>query len=421
MNPQAATPALTSTSAANEVQDIIAGRVGAGRIRQFLLAAAPTLLRHALRDVLATPETAEFRLVRTRLKPGRKLVAFFDVCGGGSSPRPIAVTWSTDSPMTVLVAPNDPTFPQLTRLYDADHMARIIESISGRTTGKELTVTPIRYRPGQRHMLRIDGPAASDRLFAKTYRDDTGALAVARARTFQSALSAWGGLARTAHPYGYVASDRMALWADSGGKALSQVIAGAPEAAEVAGAALRVLHDSRQGHDESQTRGTTDAAMEGRSTARAVEHVEALRPGTGQHLKRLLDVAVGRLTDLPDETAYPLHGDYKCDNILASDDGLSILDFDRATIGDPALDLGKFCADLQWWTAEAGSPADDLVAAFAEGYGDCPPLRWERAGHYDLLFQLRATGRRVALHDERWTERVDACVANAATRESRQR
>ncbi|MGZ8821318.1 MAG: aminoglycoside phosphotransferase family protein [Aeromicrobium sp.] len=421
MSLQSFTQASPPACVVREVQEIIAGRVDARQIRQFLQAQAPIQLREALSKMPGS-DSVQFRLLRTRLKPGRKLVAFFELVTGAQRPCPIAVTWADESPVKVLVSPEDPAFPQLMRLNDADYVTGLVDSMGRRMSGGRLSVTPLRYRPGQRHVLRIDGPDLPGGLFAKIYRDGTGASAIATARSFQYALTAWGGPARTARPYGYAASDRVALWSGNGGEALSGVIANSPEHSRTAGAALRVLHDGHRAAPEAgPDRGTTDVAKEGQSTARAVEHIEALRPTTGRRLAQLLHGVVGRLTEGPGESGHALHGDFKCDNILAGEDGLSILDFDRSTIGDPALDLGKFCADLRWWAAQADSPPDELIDAFAEGYGSCPTTRWERAGQFDLLFQLRAAGRRVTLHDEGWAERVDARVEAAAALASRQK
>lgn len=419
MSLQAVTPAPDPPDNAGEARDIIAGRVGPDQIREFLRVQAPDQIRRALHDVPGIPaEAAQFTLLRTRLKPRRKLVAFYTI--GDERPLPIAVTWSDEAPMRVLIAPEDPTFPHLARLYDADHVARLVAAAGGRAADHTVTVTPLRYRPGQRHVLRIDDTDTSERWYGKTYRDDTGERAIGTALAFQAAFTAWGGPAGTAQPYGYVRSDNLVLWAGSAGRPLSHVIANSPDAAHAAGAALRVLHDSRRGPSVSQSStGSSDVAMEGRATVRAVEHIELLRPGTGKRVRQLLAITVGSLMDLPDESGCTLHGDFKCDNILIGPGGLTLLDFDRATIGDPALDLGKFCADLQWWAARADVPVDGLVAAFAEGYRECPTLRWERAFHYGLLFQLRAAGRRVTLHDADWAERVDACTATAAARRGR--
>ena len=119
------------------------------------------------------------------------------------------------------------------------------------------------------------------------------------------------------------------------------------------------------------------------------------------------------LVGLPVEAGHLVHGDYKCDNMLVGDDRLVLLDFDRVTTGDPAVDVGKFIADLRWWAQASNRSATALVDAFLDGYGRCPPERLARARCYDVLFQLRGVGRRIPLHAPGWAETVDACLETA--------
>ncbi|WP_418606038.1 phosphotransferase family protein [Georgenia sp. SUBG003] len=150
---------------------------------------------------------------------------------------------------------------------------------------------------------------------------------------------------------------------------------------------------------------------EAAATRRATEHVTALRPPTGARLLRLTDHVLAELLDLPAEAGHLLHGDMKCDNVLVDGDRLRIVDLDRVTSGDPALDVGKICADLRWWAMVGTADGDELVAALLAGYGPCDDAgRLARAACYDVLFQLRAAGRRVQLHEPGWAERVDECV-----------
>ena len=50
---------------------------------------------------------------------------------------------------------------------------------------------------------------------------------------------------------------------------------------------------------------------------------------------------------------------------------MRILDLDRVCLGDPALDLGKFLADLRWWSGD-DQRAGQLTEAFRAGYGPPP-------------------------------------------------
>ena len=113
------------------------------------------------------------------------------------------------------------------------------------------------------------------------------------------------------------------------------------------------------GHEQvAHGAGRSDPAGEAAATRRAVDHVAALAAPAAARLEALLEDTLTELLELPEEAGHLLHGDFKCDHILVDDDRLVLLDFDRVTIGDPALDVGKFTADLRWWAHASARDAD---------------------------------------------------------------
>lgn len=380
-------------------------------------------------------------VTRSKLKPGRKLSVWGEVAGPGVPSRPYAATWVRGSgrglptaapvlvprellgrfarPATppgtgdpaVAVAPWDPDFPQLVGLYDHRHLARRLVAGGQGAPGCDVEVVPVRYRPGQRHVLRVD-VGGRPAFFAKTYRDDTGRRAVTGARQVAAALAGWGGPATVARPAAYLEAELTVLWTAHTGTPLSAVVHDRPDLAAAAGGALRAVHDST-GVFGTRGDGRSDPAAEVRATERSTEHVAALDRDVAGRLGTLLRATACAL-EWPGEHGHRLHGDFKADNLLTDGERLRLLDLDRVTVGDPALDLGKFCADLRWWALAAGTRADATVAAFLSGYGPAPRERLERARAYDALFQLRAVGRRVLLHEPGWTERAHACLDETA-------
>ena len=141
-------------------------------------------------------DAGPFQLTRAKFKPGRKLSAYFtfpvlDASGKPCLPMHIAVTWQTDldgdeadardhlqeeanrtglmpvqrelwrelpeQGVRLQVWPLDPKFPHLVRLGDPSHVDRMLSSVDSAPGGKQLPViTPIRYRPGERHVLRYE-------------------------------------------------------------------------------------------------------------------------------------------------------------------------------------------------------------------------------------------------------------------------
>ncbi|GAA2031917.1 hypothetical protein GCM10009740_22370 [Terrabacter terrae] len=475
------TPAVTAGPRRPHVDahDVLAGRSSPEDVCRFLTEAVPVTVATALAPLL--PEGAgKLRAVvtRTTLRLGRKLTVGVALSGGAVGTRQAVLTWQSGSApapvpadlrsrvspslrspfstlvpppgpggLTVLLAPVDPAFPHLVDVHDPARVARLLRGAGVPGFEDGLRVTALRYRPGQRHVLRLESTDRQHRLFAKCYRDDSGRRALDASSAVAQALSDRSAPAGTARAAGYIPSHRLVLWAGHDGIPLSRVLcAESPgrdeRRAQIgrAGAALRAIHDgevhSGGGRDgavrDGPVRdgghrpawflgsGRADPAAEAAATRRATEHVRALAPGAGARLDALLAEAVAGLEALPSESGHLVHGDYKGDNLLVDGERLVVLDFDRVSVGDPAADLGKLLADLRWWAQEAGQEAAPFVEAALDGYGLCPPVRVARALHYGVVFQLRAVGRRIPLHRPGWAQAVEACLetTRAAARES---
>lgn len=424
----------------DEASELLADPMSWPEVCEFLEKRAPGRILEALGPALGDGASAlRCSISRSKLKPGSRLTVSATVHTGGQRPRPVTAIWGAlpaqlrggldpfrsarvpftsahgsahhdpKTVVTVLVSPLDPSFPSLVALHDQAQMAGILRSLGVAASAAEVSVVPLRYRPGQRHVLRLDLVGSGRTLYAKCYRDDTGARTAAAWAPVQEALAAWGGPVAAVLPVGYVPAHRLMLWEGSSGTALGEVLEDSLQPARTAGAALRVIHDSRVAAGNRAQ--SCDPRSEGAATLRSCAHLSALLPRQGTTVVELATAAVRRLEEAPSETGHRLHGDYKCDNILVEGDRLRLLDLDRVTVGDPALDLGKMTADLRWWAATRATNVGPVVEAFLGGYGRCPDHRLRRAASYDVLFMLRSIGRRVPLHEPRWAERVDLMLA----------
>lgn len=426
------------------VTELLACRTAADRVGEVLHRQATAAIVEAVRTALpADIGPVRCSITRSKLKPGRRLTvsAEISVPGGtsamGSTPRPVTAIWGepttpfvgwaddpavpvevrhpfsalrvtpgapSDGTPFLLIAPLDPAFPALAAVHDRDHMARLLRSHGIEVGPGEPSVTTLRYRPGQRHVLRLD-LASGRRVFVKCYRDGTGERAAEAWRALADALSAWGGPAVPVRPLAYVPTERLMLWEGVEGATLGDVLDTSLEPVRAAGAALRAIHDRPV--DAAHPAPVSDPAREGTASLRSAEHVAALLPAAGERMAALVAEAVRRLGETPAESGHLLHGDYKCDNLVVEGDRLRLLDLDRVTVGDPALDLGKISADLRWWAASRRTDAQPLLAALLDGYGACPDRRLRRAALYDVLFTVRSIGRRIALHEPGWAARVE--------------
>ena len=387
------------------LDETLAGIHGVEALRDMAL----DPLRHGVRDLLAEQapwwDGSTPRLIRTKYKPSRKLSAYYEL-SPGDPPRHAAVAWTNDS-VQVLVSPDDPAMPQLAGLHDDAHRADLL-GFAGR-------VETIRYRPGQRHVLRVSAPDRA--VYVKIDKDDSGARAVPVAQALASRMAAECPGAGLAEPIGYSAVDHAGLWRSSPGEPLWQRL-GDPASAErlthLLGRAVRVLHDTPADFLPPSADKAHDVQAEVAATVRAGEHIGTLVPQLGSDFLTIVEAVIEGLAHVPTEAPTFTHGDLKSDNVLAFDGQVRLLDLDRCGPADPALDLAKFAADLHWWCAPDSERARALAESFRAGYGECDPARWDRAALLTRLFDLKLTARRCAVHYPAWDSHVRARVAAAA-------
>ena len=455
------------------IADALSGRAGLAGVQWALLDPQPReVLLRELGVLLEDPALLErCTLHRAKFKPGRKLTAYYDLYLRGTQgepphARPIAVTWEPsgvgDRPaapealemqdearrrgltapfrqlaavvpewgMRIHVAPLDVRFPQLVRLSDPAHVRDLVAAAYAASAGGEAlppdaryAVTSIRYRPGQRHVLRYDalepaGQSDSRTTFAKLYEGDNGARAFRVATSVAGWLAAGGKGMSAVRPLAYLAADRVILYPLVAGAPLSEQLRGPGQ--EVApflqtiGSALQALH-----HAPVELAGdlkTNDFTSEIKAIARAAEHVPALLPAAGQQIDAIIERARALHERMPQERPTFAHGDLKADHIWVTPAGLTLIDFDTCYMADPAIDVGKFLADLQWWCAAYDQPGvEQAQDRFLGGYASsgARPERLTRARLYEALVLVKMTVRRVRLFDPDWAPRTRRLIARA--------
>jgi Ser/Thr protein kinase RdoA (MazF antagonist) len=412
-----------------------------GALRSQVRAALTDLLDHPLALALGP-----CRLRRTKYKPGRRLNACFDVVIPGQAQRAVSATWRPagtwpfDPPgqadaeedarrrgiaapfrslsavvpaddLRVDVWPLDAAFIGLVRLSDPTYAATVASLVA------PPAVTPVRYRPGERHVLRYDVPESpGGGLFVKLYRDDRGA------QTFRVGTAVAAHLegrcrGRAPTPAAYLRDDRAVLVPVAKGLPLSVVLRQGRSSASThlrdTGALLRVLHDAPA--SLMSLVGRREVGDELSATERATTTAQALVPGAATAVGAVVDTTRQLLARLPDEAPAFTHGDFKADNLIASRAGVSVVDLDRCACADPALDLAKFLADLRWWTgdrppAEVASAQDEFLAGYGavNGHG-----RVARARALEPLLIVKQAARRIPVHEPAWAARMSTSLAHA--------
>ncbi len=391
-----------------KITDILSGQRGWAGVQELLSgSAAQALLRNALSRLLDRPEQlGDCRLQRAKFKPGRKLTAYYDLnlhnqSGISADIRPIAVTWTlpsakqaVDDPafeaaivarglatpfqkltasapdwgMKLQVSPLDPRFPQLIRLSDPGYVrARLAAATT--SAAKDYVISVIRYRPNQRHVLRYDPVSAAlpsqgiGTLFAKLYPPASRQHFAPIAGQIADWLATCTPAVTALRPQAILPEDNAILYPWVNGAPLSHY-AGQPAQTDdlmQTGGALRAMHAAPTSITKDLPAHTLAAEI--KAIAQTCEHIQTLLPTVGQKISDLLDHAQDLYASLPQEAPTFIHGDFKADHVLvaphtaqpASSPHLTLIDFDSCAQADPAFDIGKFLADLNWTYTQSGS------------------------------------------------------------------
>jgi aminoglycoside phosphotransferase len=437
------------------IDEALSGAAGLAGV-QWVLYGVPVqrALQELLATLLAPPTTMRTcRLLRAKVKPGRKLTAYYEVELAGQrdaspQPRAIAVTWSAQPHPTALpvstmeavalesgvaapfrrllasddkwrmqieVAPLDPAFPPLVRAMTP---AQVVTMLTAQgIPAADCRITTLRYRPRQRHVLRYDPLLAaavpSTPFFAKLSQQKEGE-ATAQIVDWAAAQLAQRNLAVTALcPHAWLGDEQLLLYPYAPGTTVSHLLLTNQPVLPLlhgAGAALRALHDAPCPIARPLVAKTF--AGEAKATLQAGEQLATLSPTLYTTFASLVDAVHERYHQLPTAEPTFTHSDFKADHLLADGNRLTLIDFDSCALTDPAADLGKFLADLHWWQAMGGRfDRQRAQAAFLAGYGPpTDPDFYARAQLYSALILAKSTVRRLNLFDELWLSQSQALL-----------
>jgi len=253
-------------------------------------------------------------------------------------------------------------------------------------------------------------------VFAKIYNSEKGA------RTFEvvTRVADWftssGASITTVRPLRYVPADAVVLYPCVSGTPLSSLLqdpgADAASYLRLAGNALKALH--RTPTDLIELR-PHSFAKEIKGIVSASEHIRALLPETAAQIQSILADAQALHERLAQEPPGFAYGDFKADHLWATPAGLILIDFDTSYLFDPAIDLGKFLADLHWWYDRYNLPGvEQAREQFLAGYDAGLAERVARARLYEVLVLVKSTVRRVRLFDADWEQRTARLIDTAA-------
>ena len=454
-------------------EDVLSGKAGLAGIQRLINGqSSRRQLRSEVEEMLLPGyRSGAFHLTRVKFKPGRKLSAYFtfpalDAADKVCNSVHLAATWQAapdgtnaaeerhrlqeeasqsglmpvqrelwrdllDQGLKLQIWPLDPKFPQLVRLGNPSYAAGMFKSLGVASALEQLPViTPIRYRPKERHVLRYEiqgpdeDPGQRKRLYAKLYSNEQDA---ARAFGVAQRVVDWlrandVGLQGNA-PEVMSREDHVIFYPHAPGIPLSQQLHRSRRwlgtQLQIIGRALAILHGGPESLQADLKQ--NNFANEAKVVRRASEHIQVLLPETHARILEILDQAQERYSQLPQENPPFTHADFKSDHLLATGGGLTLIDFDTCTLTDPALDIGKFLADLEWWFAQKGiSGVKEAQAELLKGYlGTERPDQtlYERLGRAKLFYALilvKIVVRRVPLYKKDWGGITTRMIERAA-------
>jgi hypothetical protein len=345
----------------------------------------------------------------TWYEPGVRYVAAYELTGGGpdgTNPRTFGVLDVHPSGGTHRLFPDDPELPALVSATSGDGMRERLVALSADVGRPEVVddceITPVRYKPGQRCVLRYDVSSQGKHavLFGKLVAAG-GERLMATLVTLHKARETTPTLPRVPRPLFY--------WSDLGLVMQSEVTAPtltvrALDVSSPAGARARWMHSAGSGlaalHRTVTARGPRRTFQE---DAHDLRDFGALFSQLAPDLADRFHDAVAAICSYALASTEPApvasHGALRTDQFLVDDDrGLVMMDLDGFCWATPARDIGNLLAYLDWRAIrrpEDAALVDEARRAFLEGYAATAPLPvspWLAA--FRAASMLKIAGRR---------------------------
>lgn len=448
------------------IADALSGRAKLEDIQWILLTGE---LRREMSALLSAPDMlSDIHVRHARFRPGRRLTANYEAHlrtegNGKTSVRAIEVTWKlqrdgdrcqvtgdlgameeeaarrgVSAPFRQLVAelpawnmhiqvsPVDEHFPQLVRVHDPSYVRDMVGRAyvgsgvaQNQGPAKNYAITSIRYRPRRRHVLRYDPLDAPERetLFAKMYAGESGEQAFRVAMQVAEWLDQHGEGVTSLRPLAYLPEDAVVLYRRILGQPLSRSLHHPSQetvrSLRAVGIALRALHGFPPASVGSLK--LHDLAAEIKLIKRSCKHVPVLLPPVGATVEAMLKRATELNELLPQEQPVFTHGDFLTEHVWVTSRGLVLIDLDNCCLADPALDLGKFLADLRFLYAKYEQEGvEEAQKEFLAGYSPgTPPERIIRARLYEAVKLAKMAGRRVFVFESDWELRTKRLINRA--------
>jgi hypothetical protein len=322
--------------------------------------------------------------------------------------------WLPDLRLQLRHEDSDEALPALPVLTDPRLTAELLQPIVRKAGYAGATIDScnpvvVRYKPGSRCTVVVgvtytgQSPANAPRtVVLKTHQGDKGATAWEAMTDLWQRPESWKGIVRLAEPLAFLPDERILVQGPVPEEVTLKELArnafadGGPEGiaalrAELVktGRALAALHQSGASYGRTAT--LEDELEEVREVIdRLASTVPQLELAAAALLQRLTDLSL----EHPADPIVPAHHDFRPAQVLLHYGSLGFIDFDGASMAEPALDLGRFRAKLRdigisslLYTGAplSGAPLaanlrllDSLCEDFLSAYAEQAPVSRER-------------------------------------------
>lgn len=267
------------------------------------------------------------------------------------------------------------------KLFDSDFRTRLGSIFSEHQSITDLTIHPMRRRPGSRHvfsykLLVADKRTGKRNVVELVGKQDTTRAVGKAAKEFEAMRLLWGAgfgqdnRFRIPQPLHHFEDLKLIIQERVRGSKLRAYLGDGSDIsyshARMAGLWLAKLHNMPAA--PSRICSYTDEKV---SARKFVEALRSDQPQLDCELRHYAAIVEQRFDCFHAVKATHVHGDFHPDHIYVGNDFITVIDFERYCIGDPARDLGSFVAHMRTTAYSIGKSIEAVnqeIVAFLEGY-----------------------------------------------------
>jgi Ser/Thr protein kinase RdoA (MazF antagonist) len=345
----------------------------------------------------------------------RDLVARYTVLRGRKGlarEMPLRTPWLLVRPAHVLVHafPLDPLLPTLMEIADPQAMREALHRAwhPRRVRVRQVRIDTLSYTPGARAAVRYDVLSEDKDTGLPEVRRLVGKLDVKRlpTRLFAGHWALWRqalGRVSVAPPAGYVAVARLSLQEFLTGTRLSE-LAGSGAFVGLVRETARAI--ARVHALTLPLLARRDPEKEMSTVDRWTTVLKRLRPAHGRRLDSLARRLRGELAARLRIEA-TVHGDFHLANVLADEQGVTLIDWDQMAHGDPMVDVGRVLASLRVSSLRLHGTIEglaDVQDGFLGAYLDATHGDERRARLFEAVALLVSAAAPFRLQREGWEQ-----------------